>query len=366
MYFRFDIVKIMNQVFFVGDAFEESLFVVGGERLPAGGPGVAVNKAEVTGQNAVGERDIAAHHGVLYLLLERKDLRCGGRLVLSDRFGLLPRRRAGRRRYKQQGEWGERTGMCGHRPKFYQSGGEKQLPTSAALGKRVRFSPIAPWREVIGVVQDVRIRGVNESAPATIYWPALAEIPYLAKVVAATRNAAFVVRSNRAGTAGLVEEVQRAVWSVNAGLPLAETRTMQTIYDRSLARTSFTLAMLVIAGAMALVLGIIGIYGVIAYTVAQRRREVGIRMALGARLETVTWMFVRSGLVLSAAGIVLGVVAAAGLSRLMSSLLFGVTPLDPVTYAGTALVLLAAAIGASYLPARRAVAGNPLETLRGE
>ena len=237
---------------------------------------------------------------------------------------------------------------------------------STALGKRIRSSPIAPWREVIGVVQDVRISGVNEPAPATIYWPVLAEIPYLSKVVMATRNAAFVLRSNRAGTAGLLEEVQRAVWSVNAGLPLAETRTMQTIYDRSLARTSFTLVMLAIAGAMALVLGIIGIYGVIAYTVAQRRREVGIRMALGARFETVTWMFVRSGLVLSAAGIVLGVVAAAGLSRLMSSLLFGVTPLDPVTYAVTALILLSAALGASYLPARRAAADNPLETLRGE
>jgi predicted permease len=233
---------------------------------------------------------------------------------------------------------------------------------SAAVGKRVRSGPLAPWREVVGVVQDVRSNGVHEPAPATVYWSVLQGTPWQP----ATRYAAFVVRSSRAGTAGLLEEVQRAVWSVNSGLPLAETRTMQTIYDRSLARTSFTLVMLAIAGAMALVLGIIGIYGVIAYTVAQRRREVGIRMALGARFETVTWMFVRSGLVLSAAGIVLGGVAAAGLSRLMSSLLFGVTPLDPLTYAATALILLSAAIGASYLPARRAAAGNPLETLRGE
>jgi predicted permease len=172
---------------------------------------------------------------------------------------------------------------------------------SAAVGKRVRSSPVAPWREVIGVVQDVRSSGVNQSAPSTVYEPAMEKVIWMANTVQATRDAAFVVRSSRAGTAGFVEEIQRAVWSVNSGLPLAETRTMQSIYDRSLARTSFTLVMLAIAGAMALVLGIVGIYGVIAYTVAQRRREVGIRMALGARFETVTWMFVRSGLVLSAA-----------------------------------------------------------------
>jgi predicted permease len=237
---------------------------------------------------------------------------------------------------------------------------------SNAVGKRMRTNPLTGWREVIGVVQDVRSTGVNEPAPATVYEPVMERIPWAGNAVIALRSATFVVRSDRAGTAGLLEEAQRAVWSVNAALPLAQTATMQTIYDHSLARTSFTLVMLAIAGAMALVLGVIGIYGVIAYTVAQRRREVGIRMALGAKFETVTWMFMRYGLVLSGVGIVVGVMAAAGLSRLMSSLLFGVTPLDPVTYAVTALILLATALGATYLPARRAATANLVDTLRGE
>jgi predicted lysophospholipase L1 biosynthesis ABC-type transport system permease subunit len=233
-----------------------------------------------------------------------------------------------------------------------------------AVGKRLLAGP--SLREVIGVVQDVRGNGAHEPAPATIYWPAMDEVTFLPNTITATRGVAFVVRSSRAGNAGFMEEAQRAVWSVNAGLAVAETQTMQEIYDRSLARTSFTLVMLAIAGTMALVLGIIGIYGVIAYTVAQRRREVGIRMALGARLQTVTWTFLRYGLLMSVTGIAIGAVAAAGLSKLMSSLLFGVTSLDPVTYAATALILLAAALGASYLPARRAATGNPMETLRAE
>jgi ABC-type antimicrobial peptide transport system permease subunit len=131
-------------------------------------------------------------------------------------------------------------------------------------------------------------------------------------------------------------------------------------------RTSFTLVMLAIAGAMAMVLGIVGIYGVLAYTVELRRREVGVRMALGAQSPMVTRMFVRRGLVLSAGGIALGVAGAAALSRLMSSLLFGVTALDPATYAITATILLTAAALASYIPARRAAAVDPAETLRGE
>lgn len=237
---------------------------------------------------------------------------------------------------------------------------------SAAVGKRIRAGSNAPWREVIGVVQDVRRNGVHEPAPAVVYWPALDELPWTANITMATRNAAFVIRSKRAGTVGFLDEVQRAVWSVNPAVAVAETQTMESIYKHSLARTSFTLVMLAIAGGMALVLGIIGIYGVIAYTVAQRKREVGIRTALGARLDMVTWMFVRYGLALSGLGIVIGVLAAAGLSRLMTSLLFGVTPLDPMTYASAAAILLTAAVGASYVPARRAAVVNPLETLRGE
>jgi ABC-type antimicrobial peptide transport system permease subunit len=141
---------------------------------------------------------------------------------------------------------------------------------------------------------------------------------------------------------------------------------MQEVYDQSLARISFTLVMLGIAGVMALVLGIVGIYGVIAYAVSQRRREIGIRLALGAQQGELKRMFVLSGLALAGTGVAIGLAAAIGLTRLMKSLLFGISPLDPLTYVAAPVVLVAATILASYLPARRAAAVDPVETLRAE
>src|SRR5205085_11824174 len=154
--------------------------------------------------------------------------------------------------------------------------------------------------------------------------------------------------------------------SVNSNLALTSIGTMQDIYDRSLARTSFTLVMLAIAGSMALVLGIIGIYGVLSYAVSQRRREIGIRLALGAQPRELKALFVRHGLALAAIGVAIGLTAAAGLTRLMSSLLFGIKPLDPLTYGAGALVLTVAAVLASYLPARRAASVDPIEALKTE
>jgi ABC-type antimicrobial peptide transport system permease subunit len=142
--------------------------------------------------------------------------------------------------------------------------------------------------------------------------------------------------------------------------------TMETIYDRSMARTSFTLVMLAIAGTMALALGVIGIYGVISYAVSQRTREIGIRLALGSPKGELRWMFVRSALLLTGAGVVIGVAAAAGVTRFMKSLLFGISPLDPFSYAAIPLILISAAALASYLPARRAAAVDPVEALRAE
>ena len=149
-------------------------------------------------------------------------------------------------------------------------------------------------------------------------------------------------------------------------MPVFLVRTVQDLYDQSLARTSFTLVLLAIAGAIALILGIVGIYGVIAYAVTQRTREIGIRMALGAQPAGLKQMFVRHGLLLAGIGAVLGLAAAAGLTRLMSSLLFGVKALDPLTYAGVATILIAAAALASYFPARRATAVDPIDALRAE
>jgi putative ABC transport system permease protein len=235
----------------------------------------------------------------------------------------------------------------------------------AAIGKRIRNIGKEPWREVVGVVSDERDDGVNKEAPKIAFWPLMMD-NFSGERVLVRRATAFMIRSPRTGSNGFLADLQRAVWSVNPNLPLADVRSLQEIYDKSLARTSFTLVMLGIAGAMALLLGVIGIYGVISYSVSQRTREIGIRMALGARRDELTRMFVGHALRLACVGVAFGLAAAAVLMRLMSSLLFDVKPFDPVTFAAVSAVLIAAAALASYLPALRASAVNPVEALRAE
>jgi predicted permease len=237
---------------------------------------------------------------------------------------------------------------------------------AAALGKRLHVLPATPLREVVGVVQDVRDNGAHAPAPTIVYWPALKHNLYAPGQLDASRNVTFAIRSNAAGAEGLLSQMRQAVWSVNKDLPLASVRTMRDIYEQSLARTSFTLVMLTIAGAMALVLGVIGIYGVVAYSVSQRTREIGIRLALGAQPGALKMMFVRHALALAGAGAVVGIGGAMGLSRLMASLLYGISSLDPVTYLVAPVLLAAATVLASYLPARRAAAVDPVDTLRAE
>jgi predicted permease len=237
---------------------------------------------------------------------------------------------------------------------------------SAAVGKRIREFPQMPWHEVIGVIQDVRENGVHEKAPGIVYWPSMMENLFGPSPLYAIRTATFVVRSDRTGTEGFLNQVRQAVWSVNSSLPVASVRTMQEVYGQSLARTSFTLVMLGIAGGMALVLGIIGIYGVLSYTVSQRRREIGIRLALGAQQAALRRMFVRHAVVLAGVGVTIGLGAALGLTRLMKSLLFGISPMDPLIYAVMPVVLVASAALAGYLPARRAASVDPTEALRAE
>jgi len=239
------------------------------------------------------------------------------------------------------------------------------LPTDA-LGKRIRPpNDDDAWREVIGVVQSVKDDALYQDAPSAVYWPALMENAF-GSAAFGYPAMAYVIRSDRTGAAGFLTEIRNAIWSVNKDAPIALERTMQALYGESLARTSFALVMLGIAGAMALALGLIGIYGVIAYVVAQRSREIGIRMALGAQRREVRQMFLRQGLGLSAVGLGIGLVAALALTRLMSSLLFGIKPTDVVTYATALGVVLAAAALASYLPARRASAIDPMLTLKGD
>jgi predicted permease len=236
---------------------------------------------------------------------------------------------------------------------------------AAALGKRIRVSTKDDWREIIGVVGDVYDEGVSAPATSIAYWPLLMD-HFESDDSMSMREVAFAIRSSRTGSESFLKEVRQAVWSVNPNLPLADVHPLDFYYKRSMARTSFTLIMLGVAGSMALLLGVVGIYGVIAYSVSQRTREIGIRMALGAQHKTLTGMFVRHGLSLTAIGVACGLVLAIIVMRLMSSLLFKVSPIDPVAYSAASLGLVATAFLASYLPSRRASAVDPVEALRAE
>jgi predicted permease len=237
---------------------------------------------------------------------------------------------------------------------------------AAALGQRIHEPSSSPvWREIVGIVEDVHEDAVHQAAPAMVYWPTMME-NYSGQSVFSMRAVNLVIRNEQAARESLLAGVRSAVSSVNSSMPVFLVRTMKDLYDDSLARTSFALVMLGIAAAMALALGVIGIYGVIAYVVAQRSREIGIRLALGAAPAGLMRMFVRQGLVLTTIGAAVGLLTAIALTRWMSSLLFGVERLDPPTYAAVLGVLGMAAALASYVPARRAAAIDPVETLTAE
>ena len=235
----------------------------------------------------------------------------------------------------------------------------------AALGKRIRNTPSNPWREVVGVVGDERDDGLTRPAPPIVYWP-MAMDQFWDQDLFVSRWMSYAIRTPRVHGSGFVREVQEAVWAVNPNLPVARVRTLQALHDEAMAETEFALVILGIAAAVTLLLGLVGLYGVIAYTVAQRRREVGIRMALGAGAGAVQGMFIRHGLHLAAIGLVVGVLAALGVTRLMSALLFGVTPFDPVTYGAVVAALGGIALLATWLPARQAARVDPATALRSE
>jgi predicted permease len=237
---------------------------------------------------------------------------------------------------------------------------------ASAIGKRVHRLLGSPWWEIVGVARDVHEHGADVRAPDIVYWPAYGEDSLQPGQVTATRSVTFTIRTPLAGRESLLADIRRTVWSANASLSVSSEQTMEAIYDASMQRTSFTLVLLGIAGAMALILSLVGLYGVISYAVSRRTREIGIRLALGAPPRGVGWLFVGNGLRMAAIGLALGLVAAAGFSRAMSSIVFGVSPLDPVTFAIAPLLLLAAAALASYLPARRASRIDAVRALQQE
>jgi len=234
-----------------------------------------------------------------------------------------------------------------------------------ALGKRIRVASTDDWREIVGVVGDVYENGVDKPAGTSVYWPVMMD-RFEGQKEQLRRGIAFAIRSPRAGSQAFLNEVRETVWSVDPNIPLANVHTLGHFYTESMARTSFTLVMLGVAGGMALLLGIVGIYGVIAYSVSQRTREIGIRMALGAQKKTLVGMFVRQGLWLTGVGVLCGLVTAFAVMRLMSSLLFKVSPVDPVTYAAVTLGVVVTAYLACYLPSRRAAGVDPVDALRAE
>jgi putative ABC transport system permease protein len=239
---------------------------------------------------------------------------------------------------------------------------------AAAIGKRIREPDPenrSVWREVVGVVEDVHEDGPLKKAPPMVYWPGLMQA-FLGNTFSGTPAIVFIVQSERAGSESLVNDVRKAVWSVDPNLPVFLVNTMQQLYDRSIAQTSFALVLLAIAGTMALALGIIGLYAVISYIVSQRSKEIGIRLALGANPAQLKRMFVTRGLALGGIGVAIGLAVAVPFSHLMSSLLFGISPLDLTTYLAVFGILVSASGVASYVPARHAAMIDPVITLKAE
>jgi putative ABC transport system permease protein len=232
-----------------------------------------------------------------------------------------------------------------------------------ALGKRVRPEPRGPWREIIGIVGAERDNGLHRPATPIVYWPMLMK-EYGAAPVFVERTMTYAVRSSRLRSPTFLHEVQQAVWSLHPNLPLANVQTLEEIRSATLAQTSFTLVMLAIAAAGALLLGVVGLYAVIAYIVTERTREIGIRMALGAQTRDVRRLFLRHGLLLILSGIGVGLAASLALNRLIASLLVGVQSIDPLTYATVSAVLAVVALVATWLPARRASRIDPVLALR--
>jgi predicted permease len=229
---------------------------------------------------------------------------------------------------------------------------------SDALGKQIGGSP-KDWRQIVGVVGNVHDDGTSQEAPATVYWPITDSDVFLG-------SPAFALRSTRAGTESLMNEVRQAVSSVDSDLPLYQVHTLDYYYSKSMARPSFTLVMLALAGGMALILGIVGLYGVIAHSVSQRTHENGARMALGAQKRDGLKLVVNGGMWLTLIGVGAGVAGALVLTRFLSNLLYGVKPTDPLMFVVVSLVLTGVALLACYVPARRATKADPIVALRYE
>jgi len=242
-------------------------------------------------------------------------------------------------------------------------------PTGSAIGKRVKTGgPDAAWSTIVGVVGDVHDQALTKPVDEVMYQPTIGIMqpqPGVMDTLIAENNMTLTIRT--AGDPMAVFPALRSeIWALDRNLPLVNVRALSSVVSSAMARTTFTLIMIGAAAGVALLLGAIGIYGVISYMVSLRTREIGVRMALGARSDQVRRMVVRQGLTLAGIGAAIGLAGALAMSRLISSLLYGIAPYDPVTLGGVTLGLLVVAAVASWLPAMRAARIDPIEALRAE
>jgi putative ABC transport system permease protein len=228
----------------------------------------------------------------------------------------------------------------------------QQLRVSAELARAARNGP----KTIVGVVGDVKYRGLDEDTPSELYLP-YEQHPVDAFTVAVRASSDRIVS---------IPVVRRDVAALDSTLPLANVETLVTLVDASLAGRRFTMLVLLAFAAIAVALSVVGVYGVLAYLVGQRKREIGLRLAIGASPSQVMWLVVREGAALTLAGLVVGLAGALAAGRWVSSLLFSVTPADPATLAIVIGALASAAAGATYVPARRAAGVDPSDALRAE
>jgi predicted permease len=255
---------------------------------------------------------------------------------------------------------------------------ERYWPGGHGIGKRVRTTPFGEWFTIVGVTGNVRGTTLEQPPDEMMYFPIVAipattggmggmggsaEGPDTARWT--PRDVAVVVRTAEA-PGSIAAQIEDAVRREDPSIPLYAARPMPDVVARAEARTTFTLLLLGTASSIALILGAVGIYGVIAYVVSLRTKEIAVRLALGARASAVRGMVVRQALLVTLVGIVAGVLGAIGMTRALRSLLFGVSPTDVTTLLGSAAVLLIVAAASSWLPARRAAAVSPALALRGE